>query len=50
HDAWLGAGLPIVENLCSLARLPDRFRLYAFPLRLRDGDGSPVRAVAEWEA
>ncbi|WP_256402733.1 cyclase family protein [Halorubrum salinum] len=50
HDALLGAGLPIVENLCSLARLPDRFRLYAFPLRLRDGDGSPVRAVAEWEA
>ncbi|WP_049982902.1 cyclase family protein [Halorubrum sp. BV1] len=50
HDVLLGAGLPIVENLCSLADLPDRFRLYAFPLRLRDGDGSPVRAVAEWEA
>ncbi|MFD1569071.1 cyclase family protein, partial [Halorubrum laminariae] len=50
HDALLGAGLPIIENLCSLDGLPERFRLYAFPLRLRGGDGSPVRAVAEWEA
>ncbi len=49
HDALLGDSLPIVENLCGLEDLPPRFRLYAFPLRLRDGDGSPVRAVAEWE-
>lgn len=50
HDAFLSSDLPIVENLCGLDSLPERFRLYAFPLRLRDGDGSPVRAVAEWEA
>ncbi len=49
HDALLGAELAIIENLCGLDDLPERFRLYAFPLRLRDGDGSPVRAVAEWE-
>ena len=49
HDALLGGSLPIVENLCGLDDLPARFRLYAFPLRLREGDGSPVRAVAEWE-
>lgn len=48
HDALLNSGLPIVENLCGFDDLPDRFRLYAFPLRLRGGDGSPVRAVAEW--
>jgi len=48
HDVLLGAGLPIVENLRGLGSLPERFRLYAFPLRIRDGDGSPVRAVAEW--
>ncbi len=48
HDALLTDGLPIVENLCGLDGLPARFRLYAFPLRLREGDGSPVRAVAEW--
>jgi len=50
HDTLLGGGLGIVENLCGLDDLPERFRLYAFPLRLGDGDGSPVRAVAEWEA
>ncbi|PHQ37826.1 cyclase [Halorubrum persicum] len=49
HDALLGDSLPIVENLRGLDGLPPRFRLYAFPLRLRGGDGSPVRAVAEWE-
>lgn len=49
HDVLLGGSLPIVENLRGLDGLPGRFRLYAFPLRLRDGDGSPVRAVAEWE-
>jgi kynurenine formamidase len=48
HDALLGDSLPIVENLCGLDGLPERFRLYAFPLRLRGADGSPVRAVAEW--
>ncbi len=49
HDVLLGGSLPIVENLRGLDGLPDRFRLYAFPLRLRGADGSPVRAVAEWE-
>ena len=49
HDVLLGDSLPIVENLCGLDGLPDRFRLYAFPLRLRGADGSPVRVVAEWE-
>ncbi|TKX60322.1 cyclase family protein [Halorubrum sp. SS7] len=49
HDVLLGASLPIVENLCGLDGVPARFRLSAFPLRLRGADGSPVRAVAEWE-
>jgi len=49
HDVLLGGSLPIVENLRGLDGLPERFHLYAFPLRLRGGDGSPVRAVAEWE-
>ncbi|ACM56609.1 cyclase family protein [Halorubrum lacusprofundi] len=49
HDALLSDSLPIVENLCGLDGLPAGFRLYAFPLRLRGADGSPVRAVAEWE-
>ena len=47
HDALLGAGLPIVENLTGLGSLPDRVTLYAFPLPLSNCDGAPVRAVAE---
>ncbi|MEY7850022.1 cyclase family protein [Natrarchaeobius sp. A-rgal3] len=49
HRELLGAGLPIVENLANLEGLPERFRLYAFPLPLADADGAPVRAVAELE-
>jgi kynurenine formamidase len=45
HDAILGAGRLIYENLTGLARLPPRFELHAYPLAL-DGDGAPVRAVA----
>lgn len=36
----------LVENLANLDALPDEFLLLAFPLPLRGGDGSPVRAVA----
>ena len=49
HHALLGAELPILENLTNLEGLPERFALYAFPLRLPDADGSPVRAVAAIE-
>lgn len=45
HRALLGNGLLIVENLTNLAGL-DRCRLFAVPLSLPDGDGSPVRAFA----
>jgi len=48
HDALLSDSLPIVENLCGLDGLPAGFRLYAFP-PASGADGSPVRAVAEWE-
>ena len=48
HHALLGAGRIIVENLTNLGGLPERFDLRAYPLPIADGDGSPVRAVAEW--
>ena len=48
HGSLLGDELPIIENLTGLAGLPDRVRLYAFPLPLADCDGAPIRAVAEW--
>jgi arylformamidase len=38
----------IIENLKNLDRLPKGpFKFFCFPLRFRDADGSPVRAVAE---
>lgn len=46
HAILCGADRLIVENLRGLDRLPERFRLDALPLAIREGDGSPVRAVA----
>lgn len=47
HMVLLGAGVPLVENLTNLDRLLGRrFLFVALPLRLEDGTGSPVRAVA----
>ena len=49
HHALLGTDGLIFENLTGLSGLPDRFELLAFPLKLTDGDGAPVRAVARWD-
>lgn len=47
HRLLLGGGLVIVENLTNLAALPLRSFLFScLPLPMKDGDGSPVRAVA----
>lgn len=46
HDALLGADRFVLENLAGLDDPGPEFTLYAFPLAIRDGDGSPVRAVA----
>ncbi|KAD3633139.1 cyclase family protein [Arthrobacter yangruifuii] len=47
HDAFLGAGGGIVENLTNLEKVvwPEP-RFSALPLKLEGLDGSPVRAVA----
>ena len=46
HDAVLGAGGVIVENLCGLAALSTASPvLSVLPLRLAAADGAPVRAV-----
>lgn len=47
HHALLGNECLILENLAGIDALPDRFALSAFPLAV-DGDGAPVRAVAEF--
>lgn len=46
HRILLGADMVIVENLTNLDKLPERgFLLNVLPLKLKDGDGSPIRAV-----
>jgi arylformamidase len=48
HHVILGAGIPIVENLCNLALVPqDRaFVICALPIKLAGREGAPCRAVA----
>ena len=46
HNIILSAGMILVENLVNLECLPETgFMFSCFPLRIKDGDGSPVRAV-----
>jgi kynurenine formamidase len=46
HRLWLGAGKIIIENLASLAELPDRCRIVVAPLKVRDANGGPARVLA----
>ena len=47
HHILLGAGVLIVENLCGLDKLDQKgFTFSALPLKLKNADGSPVRATA----
>lgn len=46
HRMLLGNGVLIVENLANLGALPPVSYLLALPLKIREGTGSPVRAVA----
>ncbi|KAK0226481.1 putative cyclase [Armillaria fumosa] len=46
HQAILGAGGLIVENLRNLAAIPESAYVNFVPLNLKGGDGSPVRAFA----
>ncbi|MBN2486399.1 MAG: cyclase family protein [Bacteroidales bacterium] len=47
HRKLLPNNIIIVENLCNLDKLPETaFDFFCFPLKIENGDGSPVRAVA----
>ena len=52
HKMFLGADIPIVENLVNLEKLAGaRFRCCIMPLHIRGGDGAPCRiAGIEGEA
>jgi kynurenine formamidase len=46
HDRFLRNGILIMENLAALEGLPLRIFLIAAPLKIRNGSGSPIRALA----
>ena len=47
HEIILGCEMIIIENLKIEADLVGKsFEFFAFPLKIKSGDGSPVRAVA----
>ena len=46
HYALLGSEVYIIENLKNLTSLPPFCFVMAFPLKMKGGSGSPVRAVA----
>lgn len=46
HPVVLEKQVLIIENLCNLSELPDFFLFMALPLKIRDGSGSPIRAIA----
>jgi kynurenine formamidase len=47
HSILLGAGVPVVEHMCGLGRLPrEGFRFFAVPVKVRGLGTFPVRAFA----
>jgi len=50
HHVFFPAGITVVEYLTNLDRIgADRCHFIALPLAVVDGDGSPVRAIAQVE-
>jgi kynurenine formamidase len=48
HSALLGAGIPIVEHLCNLEKVPERgARFFAVPVKVKGMGTFPVRAFAK---
>jgi kynurenine formamidase len=46
HKELLSHGIVLIENLTNIENLPEAgFIFCCFPLKIKDGDGSPVRAV-----
>ena len=45
HEILLGAGVIAVENLNLSGIAAGNYQLICLPLKLKDGDGAPVRAI-----
>lgn len=46
HYALLGSGINIIENLTLLECIVGESLLFAMPLKIKEGSGSPIRALA----
>ncbi|MXV79012.1 cyclase family protein [Candidatus Poribacteria bacterium] len=46
HLVFLGAGIPHVEDLCNLSKLPTHFYAVIAPLKLARSSGAPTRVFA----
>lgn len=46
HYALLGNGVNIIENLTRLDHIVGESLVFAFPLKIKEGSGSPIRAIA----
>jgi arylformamidase len=46
HTILLRAGIPIVEHMCNLDALPDAFKFFAVPAKVKGFGTFPVRAFA----
>jgi arylformamidase len=47
HSILLGAGIPLVEHMCNLSRLPvNGFKFFAVPVKVKGMGTFPVRAFA----
>lgn len=48
HDILFEGNRFIVENITNLESVPNEFELLAFPVPIRESDGSPIRAVGHF--
>ena len=46
HQILLGKGIPVIENLCNLSKLPAFSYVIGMPLKIKNGSGSPLRIAA----
>lgn len=46
HNALLGRGIPIIENICNLSEISVFSYVIGLHMKLKNGSGSPIRLVA----
>lgn len=46
HQILLGRGIPIIENICNLSKLPAFSYVIGLPQKFKGGSGSPIRLIA----